>query len=66
MNGFSAHADLPELLWFVSETRKKSHLKRVFLVHGEEAALMNLKTELADMGVERIDIPDVGSEYELP
>ncbi|MBE7436926.1 MAG: MBL fold metallo-hydrolase [Spirochaetales bacterium] len=65
LDGFSAHADLPELLWFVKEIRSRGYLKKVFLVHGEDRALMNLKQELKQTGLESVEVPEQDSMYDL-
>jgi len=65
LDGFSAHADLPELLWFVKEIRSAGYLKKVFLVHGEDRALMNLKQELIQTGLEDIEVPEQGSDFDI-
>ena len=50
INGFSAHADNPQLYAFVGEQR--ATLKKVFVVQGEEEQAQGLAQEIADrMGV---------------
>lgn len=51
INGFSAHADAPQLLSFVDQNRET--LKRVFAVQGEEAQATHLVQEVRD----RLGIP---------
>jgi metallo-beta-lactamase family protein len=63
INGFSAHADEPQLFSFV-ETAKDS-LKKVFVVHGEEAQAMHLTQEIKDrLGVEA-EAPMAGGKFEI-
>lgn len=51
IQGFSAHADNPQLFAFVEKNRDT--LKRVFVVQGEEAQAMHLAQEIRD----RLGIP---------
>ncbi|OGZ98584.1 MAG: hypothetical protein A3C07_03965 [Candidatus Sungbacteria bacterium RIFCSPHIGHO2_02_FULL_47_11] len=46
INGFSAHADNPQLFSFVSSNRDT--LKKVFVVQGEEAQALHLMQEVKD------------------
>lgn len=51
INGFSAHADNPQLFDFVD--RNRDSLKRVFVVQGEEAQALHFMQEVKDrLGVE--------------
>ena len=63
INGFSAHADNPQLFSFVETT--KDTLKRVFVVQGEEAQSLHFMQEVKDrLGVEA-DAPTLYQEFEL-
>ncbi len=63
INGFSAHADRPELYAFAEAS--KDSLKHVFLVHGEEAAALHITQEIRDrMGVPAV-APVFGEEFTL-
>lgn len=63
INGFSAHADNPQLFAFV-ETNRDS-LKHVFVVHGEEAQALHLAQEVKDhLGVSA-DAPLPHQEFSL-
>ena len=53
INGFSAHADNPQLMSFVAAGRDT--LKKVFVVHGEEGAALHLASQIRD----HIGIPAV-------
>lgn len=55
INGFSAHADNPQLFSFVAEN--KDTLKRVFVVQGEEAQALHFMQEVKDRLGIRADAP---------
>lgn len=62
IGSYSAHADQPQLLSWISQIEE---VKKVFLVHGEtEESLALAKLIQAKMGIEA-DIPQEGEEYEL-
>ena len=64
LNAFSSHADYQEIIaWLLSQPI--TSLKKIFLVHGEEAALKNLQTELLASGIPAVEIVDSGREYRL-
>lgn len=63
INGFSAHADNPQLMAFVSENRDT--LKRVFVVQGEAAEALHLAQEVRDRLGIQADAPMLYDEYEL-
>jgi metallo-beta-lactamase family protein len=58
INGFSAHADQPELLAW----HRKIGPKRTFLVHGEEDTMRKFATLLRDTEVE---LPELGQRFTL-
>ena len=63
ISGFSAHADNPQLLSFVTTARDT--LKQVFVVQGEEAQAMHLAQEIKDhMGV-TAHVPMLNETFEL-
>jgi metallo-beta-lactamase family protein len=63
IEGFSAHADLDELLaWHVS---LNGNPKRTFVVHGEEAAARGLASELRARFGARPKIPRPGQSFAL-
>ncbi|HSQ36042.1 MAG TPA: MBL fold metallo-hydrolase, partial [Candidatus Binatia bacterium] len=64
LNAFSAHADYSEIIAWLSKHDLK-RLKKVFLVHGEDAALANLQTELLRFGIPQVEIAHYGASYEL-
>ena len=63
IDGFSAHADLPQLFSFVAATR--STLKRVFVVHGEPAQSGHLAQEIRDRLGVQADTPALNDEVEI-
>lgn len=58
MDAFSAHADRDDLLDFINGCR--SHLRRVFLVHGEEEQMLPLGERLTRMGIPGVHVPMLG------
>jgi len=46
-------------------SQNKSQVKRVFLVHGEEAALKAFKRHLQDAGFGQVTIPFSGESFEI-
>ncbi len=63
INGFSAHADNPQLFSFVENI--KDTLRHVFVVQGEEAAATHFAQELRDRLGIRADAPGFGQEFEF-
>ncbi len=64
IDGYSAHADRNELLDYVRRVRQTG-LRRVFIVHGEEAASLSLAAALKEMGVPEVHVPMPGDTVEL-
>ncbi|MCP4213135.1 MAG: MBL fold metallo-hydrolase [bacterium] len=64
LNAFSAHADYNEIKDWIKQYNLKT-LKKVFLVHGEEDALENLKSELLSVGVAQVEAVKYDSQYTL-
>jgi len=58
INGFSAHADHDELLWWIGAA--KESLKGVFVVHGEPDAANALADGVRQLGVSRVEVPQPG------
>ena len=65
LNTFSAHADYNEILEYVGKL-DLNRLRKIFLVHGEDHALENLRKLLLDAGVKAVEIVEPAKEYELP
>ena len=63
INGFSAHADNPQLFSFVESN--KDTLKRVFMVQGEEPAALHFMQEVKDRLGIYADAPVLYDEVEL-
>jgi metallo-beta-lactamase family protein len=64
LNAFSAHADYAETIeWLKRHDLKR--LKKVFLVHGEQEALLNLQKELLCIGIPQVEIVHYGDKFEL-
>lgn len=63
INGFSAHADNPQLFSFVEST--KDTLKRVFVVQGEEASSLHFMQEIRDRLGIQADAPELYEEFEI-
>lgn len=55
LNTFSAHADYRDITNYVKQA-DPSRLRKVFLVHGEDDALNNLKSELENNGVKSVEV----------
>ncbi len=63
VDGFSAHADLDELLaWYDSLGGVEV---QTFLVHGEEDAARSLARELRERGLEPVVVPELHQEFPL-
>jgi metallo-beta-lactamase family protein len=63
INGFSAHADNPQLFSFVESNRDS--LKRVFVVQGEEAAALHFMQETRDRLGIPAEAPELYQEFEI-
>ena len=64
LNAFSGHADYAETIEWLSRHDWK-RLKKIFLVHGEDPALLNLQNELLRFGIPQVEIVRYGGSYEL-
>jgi metallo-beta-lactamase family protein len=64
LNAFSAHADYAETCEWLKR-HDLTRLKKVFLVHGEDAALQNLQSEILRLGIPQVEIVNYGGNYEL-
>ena len=63
VDGFSAHADLDELLaWYDSLGGVE---RQTFLVHGEEDAAESLARDLRRRGTEPVVVPELGQTFPL-
>jgi metallo-beta-lactamase family protein len=64
IDGFSAHADRGDLLRWLDSL--SSPPRKIFLVHGEEEAARSLAQKIRTAKRWSVDVPDFGSEYEIP
>ena len=64
LSSFSAHADEPELLQFISN-QNKDKLKKIFLVHGDPKRQEALKITLDNNKYKAVFIPELGETFEL-
>jgi metallo-beta-lactamase family protein len=62
---YSAHADRDGLIRWIEEVRDRGSPKRVFLVHGEEAASLALAESLEDRGFPSVEVPERGASFDL-
>jgi metallo-beta-lactamase family protein len=63
VDGFSAHADLDELLgWYDSLEGVR---RQTFLVHGEEEAAESLAKDIRARGTEPVVVPELGEAFPL-
>jgi metallo-beta-lactamase family protein len=60
LNGFSAHADQPELLAFAENVRARGSLRGVVLVHGEPVAQRAMADRLGERGFPTVWTPAPG------
>jgi metallo-beta-lactamase family protein len=63
-NSYSAHADQPGLIKFLSESDVK-RIRKTFLVHGDPVRQEALKSALLESGFDNVVIPDYGESVEL-
>ena len=64
IDGYSAHADRDELLGYVQQLNPQ-RIRRAFLVHGEDEALLSYQEGLRELGVRKIKIPNLGEEVTI-
>ena len=64
MNHYSAHADEPGMIDFISNF-DPSELKNIFLVHGDLTRQEKFKDALSIAGYNRVAIPDLGESFQL-
>jgi metallo-beta-lactamase family protein len=64
LSSFSAHADEPELLRFLSN-QDVNKLKKIFLVHGEPKRQQAFKSTLLANLYSSIEIPELGDVFEI-
>jgi metallo-beta-lactamase family protein len=62
IDGFSAHADYRDLLWWIGNFKKKPKL--VFVTHGEEESSLAFKEKLENEGF-KAHVPHLFEEIEI-
>ena len=62
MDSFSAHGDRDEMTAFLMNQKDKS--KKIFLVHGDEDAIISFKAHLESNGFSNIEMPRLGDSFE--
>ncbi|MCG3204472.1 MAG: Ribonuclease [Elusimicrobia bacterium] len=63
LQNFSSHADKDDLQWFIRSLDPRP--KRIFLVHGDEKERQALSEQLALLGIDRVERPRFGDEFQL-
>ncbi|MEN6478722.1 MAG: MBL fold metallo-hydrolase [Anaerolineales bacterium] len=64
INGYSAHADEPELLGYVGKLTPR-RIRHAFVVHGDLPAAQSIARGIEELGVQATDIPDRGQVFEI-
>ncbi len=62
MNAFSGHADKNELYSYIKPIKD---LKKIFLVHGEEEQGLKFADYLKEKGMQDVEMPSRGDEFEI-
>jgi metallo-beta-lactamase family protein len=63
MHTFSAHADKPDLLWFIQSLGPS--LTKIFLVHGDPDQRAAFQKTLKEAGYTSVETPQFGQTFEL-
>jgi metallo-beta-lactamase family protein len=63
MHNLSSHADQEDLKWFIHGLAPRP--KNIFLVHGDVDQRQSLAEQLKALGIDRVETPRFGEEYEL-
>lgn len=61
---FSGHADANDLYHFVQH-QQPDHVRKIFLIHGEEEAMRHFSERLHEGGYTQVEIPFRGQTFEL-
>ena len=64
IEAFSGHGDYNEMAGYLS-CQDTSQLRKVFLVHGDYQAQEAYKNRLGQQGIQHIEIPAAGEEFEI-
>jgi metallo-beta-lactamase family protein len=62
-HNLSSHADQEDLKWFIRGLAPRP--KNIFLVHGDVKQRQDLSDQLKVLGIDRVETPRFGEEYEL-
>jgi len=65
VGGLSAHADQRALLAYAGDVRERGPLRRVIVVHGEDAPRAALAHQLAEAGFPLVDVPVAGQRIRI-
>ena len=65
IEGFSGHGDWKEMIDYITRSQQIDQVKRVFVVHGEEASAEAYKDHLLDAGFKHVEVPEKGKIVEL-
>ena len=63
IHNLSSHADREDLQWFIRGLAPRP--KNIFLVHGDVEQRESLADQLKSIGIDRVETPRYGEEYEL-
>lgn len=64
IDALSAHADYSEILDYLG-CQDSKQVRKMFLVHGDWDAQVSLKEKLTAKGYKKIEIPEMGEEFEV-
>lgn len=64
INGYSAHADEPELLAYIGKLTPR-RIRHAFVVHGDLEAAQSIARGVEQRGVQAADIPDRGQMFAI-
>jgi serine/threonine protein phosphatase PrpC len=63
LQNLSSHADRNDLLWFIQALSPRP--RKIFLVHGELDERRSLTEQLKRLGIDRVESPQFGDEFDL-
>ncbi len=63
IHNLSSHADRDDLHWFIQGLAPRP--KKIFLVHGDTEQRKSLAESLKQQGIDRVECPQFGDEFEL-
>jgi metallo-beta-lactamase family protein len=65
IDGYSAHADDLGLLHWLKAARERSHLQKLFVVHGEDESSQAFANTARQQGVPEVYVPERGQVFEV-